>query len=298
MLKLLAATFAVLVGFILAENTLESFQSCIGKEANQQSAKGSENKNYIVTGFNFVGQQSLCSVRLIDAHNGFFVAVFTVVLSVVTMGLVVASGEQSKANERTIKEAGRSADAMVSVADSMKENVTRIKETMEINKRIADGQKLQLRAYASTKIGKASFQDRANNVHFSAGINIVNTASTPAQKLMYQVRTGILPNPLPSPSDFELLLPKKTGEEGLLPPYAERDIPGGLVEFWPDKEVANIKRGIGHGVFIWGKITYEDAFGGTHETKFCHLLTWLPPNPTTGHEPVYGYYIPDRNTMT
>jgi len=286
-----------LLFFFWTENHYsQSFQDCVASQRTHKVTNNPDKDGLIVGRFFMV--QAVCGVQVADKHNGFFIAFFTFVLSVSTIGLVLASGEQAKANERTIKEAGRSADAMVSVARSMEENVARLKDTVEINREISDRQRLQLRAYVSTKIGKASFQDRANNVRFSAGINIVNTASTPAQKLMYQVQVGILENPLPSPNDFELLLPKKTGEEGLLPPYADRDIPGGLVQFWPDNEVANIKRGIGHGVFIWGKITYEDAFGGIHETTFCHLLTWLLPNPATGVEPVYGYFVPGRNSMT
>ena len=237
---------------------------------------------------------------------GGWTAIFTGVLSISTIGLwvstrglAVAALSEHEKMERSITEAAKAAKAMESLATSMSENVARLKETVEINKGIADAQKLQLRAYVSVKIGKASFQDCANNVHFSGGVTIVNTASTPAQKLRYQVRVGILPNPLPSPTDFELLLPKKAGDDGLLPPYADRDIPGGQIEFMPDNEVADIKRGIGRGVFIWGKISYEDTVGiGFHETEFCHLLTWLPPHPTTGVEPVYGYYSPGRNKMT
>ena len=56
------------------ENTLNSFQNCIGKEASQQSAEGSENKFYVVMGLNFIRRQSLCSVQLVDIHSGFFAA--------------------------------------------------------------------------------------------------------------------------------------------------------------------------------------------------------------------------------
>jgi len=42
-------------------------------------------------------------------------------------------------------------------------------------------------------------------------------------------------------------------------------------------------------MYVWGFITYEDVFGESHTTKFCHRLTWLPAGN------VYGYYIPGRN---
>lgn len=60
--------------------------------------------------------------------------------------------------------------------------------------------------------------------------------------------------------------------------------------FCADKDVEFIKRGTeSRGLYVWGRVTYEDAFGETHFTRFCQHIYWdLKGN-------VQGHYIPGRN---
>lgn len=288
--------------FIWAENHIPySFQRCVAQERSHQSANNSDKERFIIG--RLIEPQIVCSIRLLDAHNGFFVAVFTFILSVATIGLFQATGEQSKANERTIREAVKSSGAMESVADSMQKNVASFKETLEINKQIATIQKssvekqfdifeMQLRAYISAQIGSATYQDRTNDLRFQAGAALVNNGATPAHRVVHRTRAAILPVPLPPADEFELIFPKEGAGEDMIPAHAPpRDIYYRLPDFVDDTLVEDIKRGNGIGLYVWSVVNYVDAFGKPRETKFCHLLTWRPDGS------VYGYYVSGRNTI-
>lgn len=60
--------------------------------------------------------------------------------------------------------------------------------------------------------------------------------------------------------------------------------------FCADKDVDSIKYAKGDtGLYVWGRVTYEDVFGEKHFTQFCQHIYWdLGDN-------VRGHYIPGRN---
>ncbi len=134
------------------------------------------------------------------------------------------------------------------------------------------------------------YQDRVNGIYFQASANLVNSGPTPAAKVRHKTIAGILPVPLPK--ETELPLPGEYAGEDMIPPHQSRTISYKLPDFCNDADVADIKRGNGKGLYIWGFVSYEDAFEQPHETKFCHLLTWLPDGK------IWGYYASGRNTMT
>jgi hypothetical protein len=60
--------------------------------------------------------------------------------------------------------------------------------------------------------------------------------------------------------------------------------------FIADEDVESIKHGGGDkGLYVWGRVTYEDVFGEEHYTRFCQLIFWDLDNTTR------GLYIPGRN---
>ncbi|MDB0544568.1 hypothetical protein LBW62_25345, partial [Ralstonia solanacearum] len=59
-------------------------------------------------------------------------------------------------------------------------------------------------------------------------------------------------------------------------------------DFVPDDEVDAIKSGSARALYVWGRVTYEDAFGESRYTNYCQALTWQPNNA------VIGYFI-DRS---
>jgi hypothetical protein len=74
----LISAFAVfIVVFGWAENQIApSFQSCIGEQSGQKAAQSSENNGSVIA--RLIKAQAVCSLQLIDRHNGFFAALAAV----------------------------------------------------------------------------------------------------------------------------------------------------------------------------------------------------------------------------
>lgn len=286
--KIIAFTIILVVGlsiFDLTENQFgPTFQSCI----NHNSASAVE-------------AQILCSISLIDRHNGFFaliaagfVAAFTGTLWHSTEKLWAAAGEQGEAMQQSLRLAATSASAMVSVAKSLEANQAQLRQTVEINRQIADRQKslgeMQLRAYLSVVIGGALYQERDKNLRFEGSAILANQGQTPASRVVHRTKVAIFDVPLPE--NFQLPpLPVAATGENLIGPQQNRTLTAVLDDFVPDEEVESIKRGQRKGLYIWGKISYLDAFDQPRETEFCHLLTWRGDR-------IWGYFIPNKNTQT
>jgi hypothetical protein len=306
------SVFLALAVFYGVEGLSSSFNSCVDNEsAGERQQTTEENKSGIRAIAGVVGIRARCTGGFINSHNGgitalatLIVAAFTATLWLATSGMLRAAGEQGAAMESSAREAAKSAAAMVSVADSMKANVKALAESLEVNKQISIIQKssvetqfkifeMQLRAYVSVIIGTGIYQDRANTLRFQGGASLINSGATPAHKVIHKTRAGILPIPLPSPREFELILPQEAIGEDMLPPHSAPFTVSYVVpNFYDDTAVDDIKRGKDYGLYVWGTVTYEDAFAKPHETRFCHLLTWLPDGR------IWGYYIAGRNTMT
>lgn len=197
---------------------------------------------------------------------------------------VKASAEQASDMKASVRESARAADAMEKVAmNSMRgaqhasESVTALKE------RTAQ----QMRAYLSIDIGSAVYQERGKNLRFEGRALLRNAGHTPAYRVLHTCRAGILP--LPLPDNFELPQPTQPARGGgMIGPGQTRILSAVIEEFVPDNEVDAIKRGTGRALYIWGRVTYEDAFGEPRHTNFFQALTWQPDNT------VMGYFI-DRH---
>jgi hypothetical protein len=154
--------------------------------------------------------------------------------------------------------------------------------------------KRELRAYLTVVIGSATFQERRNqnkggDLKFAANPLIVNTGQTPARNITFKVRAAIMPIPLPK----EINLPEAPddGVGGSILGSQQNAHMFAVVDgFCADKEVDSIKYIKGDkGLYVWGRVTYEDAFGEDHFTRFCQHVYWdLKDN-------VRGNYIPGRN---
>jgi hypothetical protein len=191
---------------------------------------------------------------------------------------VESAGEQSKAMERHIGEAARSATAMENIVVA-----------------IQAGNKAVLRAYLTVVIGTAIFQERREgqgDLRFEGKPNLVNTGNTPARKVRIRINADILPVPIPE--DFNYPLPDEPikSAEGAVGAHQTYILSGGLVkDFVPEADVANIKEGNARVLCVWGLVTYEDIFGDSHTTKFGQSLTWFPNGQ------VMGYYLHGQNDV-
>jgi hypothetical protein len=159
---------------------------------------------------------------------------------------------------------------------------------------LEDTAKRQLRAYLTVAIGQGIFQQRRSkeeggDLRFGSDPILVNTGETPAKKIRFKARAAILPWPLPK----ETHLPEGHDDgigDSIVGGKQNVNMFAVVDGFCPDDEVQSIKDGVGpKGLFVWGRITYEDVFGDTHYTQFCQHIYWLMNGAVMGH------YVPGRN---
>jgi hypothetical protein len=88
--------------FIWAENQIApSFQTCISQNASEQSGEVSKNNSDGIA--SVVKAQSICSLRLIDRHNGFFAALAALIVAAFTFTLWVATSKQAGLTFESLK---------------------------------------------------------------------------------------------------------------------------------------------------------------------------------------------------
>jgi len=98
-LILVVSFLIVLTAFVWTENEITpSFQSCIRQTASDQSDETTQNKSPVI----FVSRQAICSLRLIDRHNGFFAALAAIAVAAFTGTLWLATYRLGVAGERQI----------------------------------------------------------------------------------------------------------------------------------------------------------------------------------------------------
>jgi len=189
---------------------------------------------------------------------------------------VESAEDQSQAMERHIGEAARSATAMENVA-----------------KTIEGGNRTIMRAYVTTLIGGAIYQERRgegqSDLKFEGKVQVANTGNTPARKVRIRKKAAILDIPTLQAFDFALPEGDSAPSYASIGAHQNYIIESIIPDFVPDEEVATIKEGTKKALCMWGDIVYEDIFGVTHKTKFGHWLYWLPNGK------VFGYYIPNQN---
>lgn len=197
---------------------------------------------------------------------------------------VKASAEQSSDMKASIRESARAADAMERVAmNSMRAAQHASESVIALKERTAQ----QMRAYLSIDVGSAIYQEQSKNLRFEGKALLRNAGFTPAYRVSYICRAGILPMPLPENFDLPPLdQPARGG--GMIGPGQTRILSAMVDEFVPDDEVDAIKVGRGRALYIWGRVTYEDAFREPRYMNFCQALIWQSNNA------VMGYFI-DRH---
>lgn len=184
----------------------------------------------------------------------------------------------------SIAEAARSAAAMENLAKSAAANTALARE------RSAQ----QMRAYLTVSINTGFYQNSAIGLKFAVHPMCFNSGQTPAHKMRYWAKADICPFPLPDDFDFPPIKNPVISAFSLGPHHGI-ELNAVCDNFIRDQDVQNVKDGISKRVFIWGVITYDDIFGDTHETKFCHSLYWIgnPLNPD-----LRGTYSATHNEAT
>ncbi len=157
-----------------------------------------------------------------------------------------------------------------------------------------EASKRELRAYLTVAIGTAVFQQRRDenkggDLKFESDPLLVNTGLTPARNITFKARAAIMPIPLPK----EIYLPDAPDEGiggNILGPQQNANLFAIVDGFCADKDVDSIKYAKGDkGLYVWGRVTYEDVFGENHFTLFCQHIYWDMGGNVRGH------YVPGRN---
>lgn len=154
--------------------------------------------------------------------------------------------------------------------------------------------KRELRAYLTVIIGSGIFQQRrpeakGGDLKFESRPLIINTGRTPARNITHKARAAIMALPLPKGVNLPDAPDEGVGGN-ILGPQQNAYMRAVVDGFCADKEVDSVKYGTGNkGLYVWGRVTYDDVFGTSHYTQFCQHIYWDLDGTIRGH------YIPGRN---
>jgi hypothetical protein len=123
---LISAALVIGLIFVALENlSIHQFQQCVAAKTADNSTKESDQESRVIIVLRDFGAQSICTVRVLDKHNGFFaalgglaVAFFTFTLWQSTEKMWRASIRQSEDLGKSIAAAEKSADATAVIAAS------------------------------------------------------------------------------------------------------------------------------------------------------------------------------------
>lgn len=201
------------------------------------------------------------------------------------------SERQSREMQDSIAAAVRSAKAMETVAENgAKGAAAAVQSVQTLKERTAR----QLRAYLTVNVGSGLFQDRHANVKFAVLPSLLNSGQTPAHNVRYRSKAEILDAPLDPDFSFPLGFPDSGA--ALLGPHQSMTLNAGLVDFVDDELAENVKYARGNRrLYIWGEVKYEDVFGETHHTQFCHHIFWIQDSKDPQTYTVHGFYEDRHN---
>jgi hypothetical protein len=213
-------------------------------------------------------------------------AIFTVLLWAANIWLIIetkrVSAKQAADTKRAIDEAGRSANAMQSVAEATRNNAVLMSGMLS----------KQMRAYLSVEGGSAVYQDA--HLRFEAMPVIVNNGLTPAKNVCFKALSDILDGSHDPPTIAEIG-PLIVNDLGMAP-RQRLTIRSAVRDRVPDTDVEAIMRGGSRRLFAWGRVTYEDVYGGRWFTNFFMSYYFL--KNADGTFQVGVNYSPAHNDFT
>lgn len=194
--------------------------------------------------------------------------------------------------QSSIQEWKRVAGAMEGVASAMganvvllRETVTSAKENVATAKRIADQQeligKLQTRAFLAVEYVGVVPQNNATLYKFEPRIRLNGSGLTPAYKVRFRAAADVLAFPLPDDFAFPLPDPVATASAGMLGPRNSFILSAVAPRMYSDPEIAEIRAGVSRRLYIWGIVSYEDAFQVPRSLKFSQSIVWLADGTNT-----------------
>jgi hypothetical protein len=246
----IGGSLIVLAVFIWVENNFaKSFQACIAENASAQRADTSKQHGEIVA--RGVEGQFVCSIRMVDRHNGLVSALAAISVAFFTYTLW-------RSNEKLWK-SGR--DAL---------------EATERAFVFIEGFDIELTTAANARIELGTLPERYRAVpelcitRFAAIPRWKNSGNTPTRKMIIRVHWRGPGGPIPP----EYVYPNAETAFFVAPQAIERSeaidmsgAPRALVDyhyFSPGGDEPLI--------FIWGRADYEDIFQQSHFLEWCYRL--------------------------
>jgi hypothetical protein len=251
MIVLVSLAF-VLTFFVWAENEIaQSFQTCVTEKAAKESSEHSRNQSNSVAVI--IKTQALCSLRLVDAHNGFFAALAAILVAAFTFTLWIATDQLAKSGQRIFEATER---AFV----------------------FLDGFNFELTTRADAKVPTYSneVEPEWHSSHpelvitrFALQPRWKNGGNTPTKDMTIQINWRTPPYAVLEPKYIYrappnpfFLAPKAVEPSEVI----EMPMAAALVN-WAMKPIGDPPL-----ILIWGRADYEDVFGRKHFVEWCHEL--------------------------
>jgi hypothetical protein len=289
-IALLAAILAVPACEVATAGELPAVPDVYSSPTVKQDRRGTENQPIVVTKppaelrHEEIADSQHATNELRTTISTIVLAAFTVALTIVNILLIRdgrrVSARQAADTSRSIDEARRSADAMHDVAEATRNNAVLLSGMLS----------KQMRAYLTVEIGSALYQDE--HLRFEARPVLTNNGLTPARNVCFRVMADILEgtNAPPAPVIEDLLV----NDMGLAP-RQQVTIGRVVANRILDAEVADVMAGTTRRLHAWGRVTYDDVFGGHWETKF--YFTYYFPKMKDGYG-VRGLFSTSHNNAT
>ena len=155
---------------------------------------------------------------------------------------------------------------------------------------------VELRAYLIVNVDSGAYQDRENEIRFAGTPTLKNTGKTPAHNVKYRNNSAILSDEFAKTFSF----PRGDEEFGRYVIGVDQTVTFTVVnkEYVDSPDVDAIRSGNGKAFYYWGIIEYDDAFGNSHTTEFCHRLYFYKKSSDPDVYGVNGNYVPGRNQST
>jgi hypothetical protein len=216
--------------------------------------------------------------RIFDVLATIITAIFTVVLALSTVllwketkDLRNFAQQQSEDMKASIAEAARAADAMRDVAKAVAANAEAANDTLALYK---DANIRQNRAYLTVGLGGVVAQTKETNYRFEVRMTLQNVGNTPAYNVRSNAHADLLPIPLPNDFQFPAFVPEISGTS-TMGPHQSNFFTAIANRIYSDDEVHEMEFGPNKQLYVYGTVTYEDAFGISRKTNFCQQVLWL-----------------------
>lgn len=279
--------------FIFVENAVApNFQSCVSQHSTSQGDEKTQQKGRVV--LKTVLAESVCTLQLIDRHNGFFAAVAAFVIAGFTFTLWRSTEKLWRASEDQLDHAKN--EAMSAALRRLKDEV-RLGEQIEIARQTADAATLNAQALIDSERAHLHAVIKNTNLHDalraaiwytnSPGMDdghisnrpavefcLKNLGKTPAilREVSYQIIQGDV---------FQKVFDYKIGA------IAEPIVDGGAETAPPTDcgletlfTVGDSRRALDgkRPLFFYGYIIFETAFGRQYEYRWRYVnggIRWL-----------------------